>query len=216
MESAFGEHMIKCVILDDDNNDQCIIGTNFLAHPDIHAILNFKDNYTQIQDMKLPLKQWVTSTVFPTTTITIPDVIVQPLPTNSIATELPIETTVVNITNSQCPLVFVNNMPNSIKLHPNQLLAVAKHVLGFTETSIDCQVATTAADRNLTDHEPTALDKSLPCHTDQQKLDFALFRFEQDDCKNILYRRAKVKSPRQATPKPRCFQPSQRQTNLHQ
>uniref|UniRef100_A0A915KLN3 Peptidase A2 domain-containing protein n=1 Tax=Romanomermis culicivorax TaxID=13658 RepID=A0A915KLN3_ROMCU len=28
MESAFGEHiMIKCVILDEDNKDQCIIGT---------------------------------------------------------------------------------------------------------------------------------------------------------------------------------------------
>uniref|UniRef100_A0A915IAU4 Peptidase A2 domain-containing protein n=1 Tax=Romanomermis culicivorax TaxID=13658 RepID=A0A915IAU4_ROMCU len=56
MESAFGQHMIKCVILNEDSNDQCIIGTNFLAHPDIHAILNFKDNYIKIQDLKLPLK----------------------------------------------------------------------------------------------------------------------------------------------------------------
>uniref|UniRef100_A0A915KZ43 Peptidase A2 domain-containing protein n=1 Tax=Romanomermis culicivorax TaxID=13658 RepID=A0A915KZ43_ROMCU len=56
MESALGEHMIKCVILDNDRNDQCIIGTDFLAHPDIHAILNFKENYIQIQDVKLPLK----------------------------------------------------------------------------------------------------------------------------------------------------------------
>uniref|UniRef100_A0A915JK10 Uncharacterized protein n=1 Tax=Romanomermis culicivorax TaxID=13658 RepID=A0A915JK10_ROMCU len=48
--------MIKCVILDDDRKDQCIIGTNFLAHPDIHAILNFKENYIEIQDVKLPLK----------------------------------------------------------------------------------------------------------------------------------------------------------------
>uniref|UniRef100_A0A915HGM0 Uncharacterized protein n=1 Tax=Romanomermis culicivorax TaxID=13658 RepID=A0A915HGM0_ROMCU len=32
------------------------MGTNFLAHPDIHAILNFKDNYIEIQDMKLLLK----------------------------------------------------------------------------------------------------------------------------------------------------------------
>uniref|UniRef100_A0A915JPE8 Uncharacterized protein n=1 Tax=Romanomermis culicivorax TaxID=13658 RepID=A0A915JPE8_ROMCU len=56
MESAFGELMIKCVILDDDGNDQCIIGTNFLAHPDIHTILNFKENYIEIQDIKLPLK----------------------------------------------------------------------------------------------------------------------------------------------------------------
>uniref|UniRef100_A0A915KNS9 Peptidase A2 domain-containing protein n=1 Tax=Romanomermis culicivorax TaxID=13658 RepID=A0A915KNS9_ROMCU len=43
MESAFGEHMIKCVILDDDGNDQCIMGTDFFAYTDIHAILNFKD-----------------------------------------------------------------------------------------------------------------------------------------------------------------------------
>uniref|UniRef100_A0A915KR85 Uncharacterized protein n=1 Tax=Romanomermis culicivorax TaxID=13658 RepID=A0A915KR85_ROMCU len=56
MESTFGEHMIKCVILDNDGNDQCIIGTDFLAHPDIHAKLNFRENYIEIQDMKLPLK----------------------------------------------------------------------------------------------------------------------------------------------------------------
>uniref|UniRef100_A0A915HSL0 Peptidase A2 domain-containing protein n=1 Tax=Romanomermis culicivorax TaxID=13658 RepID=A0A915HSL0_ROMCU len=56
MESAFGEHMIKCVILDDNNNDQCIISTDFLTHPDIHPILNFKDNYIEIQDVKLLLK----------------------------------------------------------------------------------------------------------------------------------------------------------------
>uniref|UniRef100_A0A915HU12 Aspartic peptidase DDI1-type domain-containing protein n=1 Tax=Romanomermis culicivorax TaxID=13658 RepID=A0A915HU12_ROMCU len=56
MESLFSEHMIKCVILDDDGNDQCIIGTNFLAHLDIQAILNFKENYIEIQDVKLLLK----------------------------------------------------------------------------------------------------------------------------------------------------------------
>uniref|UniRef100_A0A915HLC8 Uncharacterized protein n=1 Tax=Romanomermis culicivorax TaxID=13658 RepID=A0A915HLC8_ROMCU len=56
MGSAFGEHMIKCVILDDDGNDQCIIGTNVLTHPDIQAILNFKENYIEIQDVKLPLE----------------------------------------------------------------------------------------------------------------------------------------------------------------
>uniref|UniRef100_A0A915HHG5 Peptidase A2 domain-containing protein n=1 Tax=Romanomermis culicivorax TaxID=13658 RepID=A0A915HHG5_ROMCU len=209
MESAFSEHMIKCVILDDDGNDQCIIGTDFLTHRDIHLISNSKENYIEIQDMKLPLKvitsvrpqmelflnagndnvleeileeerasfyddksgifsqpeeieakepirqaqgsphqppsrqlkvtelaepiflvaqisvsiwphcqQWVNSTVFPTTTATIPDVIVQLLATNSIAAELP-----------------------------------------------NC---------DLTDHEPAALDKSFPCHTNHQKLDFTL------------------------------------------
>uniref|UniRef100_A0A915I8B0 Uncharacterized protein n=1 Tax=Romanomermis culicivorax TaxID=13658 RepID=A0A915I8B0_ROMCU len=85
MESAFGEHMIKCVILNDNGNNQCIMGTDLLAHPDIHAILNFKDNYIEIQD-----------------------------------------------------------------------------------------IATAAADHNLTDHEPATLDKSFPGHTAQQKLEFAL------------------------------------------
>uniref|UniRef100_A0A915HMP2 Reverse transcriptase RNase H-like domain-containing protein n=1 Tax=Romanomermis culicivorax TaxID=13658 RepID=A0A915HMP2_ROMCU len=80
----------------------------------------------------------------------------------------------VNVTNSKCPLLFVNNRLNSIKLCPNQLIAVANHALGYTETSIDCQVATTTTDQDLTDHELAALDKSFPCHTDQQKLDFAL------------------------------------------
>uniref|UniRef100_A0A915IEC0 Uncharacterized protein n=1 Tax=Romanomermis culicivorax TaxID=13658 RepID=A0A915IEC0_ROMCU len=31
-----------------------------------------------------------------------------------------------------------------------------------------------AADRDLTDHKQAALDKSLLCHTDQQKLDFTM------------------------------------------
>uniref|UniRef100_A0A915I4Y9 Uncharacterized protein n=1 Tax=Romanomermis culicivorax TaxID=13658 RepID=A0A915I4Y9_ROMCU len=92
----------------------------------------------------------------------IADVIVQPLPTDSMAAELPIETTVVNVTNSQCPLLFVNDTQKSIKLRPNQLLAVAKQGLGFTETHHKCQVATATAGRDLTDHEPAALDKSLP------------------------------------------------------
>uniref|UniRef100_A0A915HSQ7 Uncharacterized protein n=1 Tax=Romanomermis culicivorax TaxID=13658 RepID=A0A915HSQ7_ROMCU len=55
--------MIKCVILEDENNEQCIIGMDFLAHPDIHVILNFKDNYIEIQDDKLPLKDYCTKLV---------------------------------------------------------------------------------------------------------------------------------------------------------
>uniref|UniRef100_A0A915L5G8 Peptidase A2 domain-containing protein n=1 Tax=Romanomermis culicivorax TaxID=13658 RepID=A0A915L5G8_ROMCU len=51
---------------------------------------------------------------------------------------------------------------------------VAKQALGQVESPIDCQVATPAADGDLRDHEPAALDKSRHCHTDQQKLDFAL------------------------------------------
>uniref|UniRef100_A0A915HI17 Reverse transcriptase/retrotransposon-derived protein RNase H-like domain-containing protein n=1 Tax=Romanomermis culicivorax TaxID=13658 RepID=A0A915HI17_ROMCU len=107
-------------------------------------------------------------------TATITDVIVQSLPTNNVTAEFPIETAIVNVRNGKCPLLFVNNTLNSIKLHPNQLIAVAKHALRHTETSINCQVPTAAADHDLTDHKPAALDKLLPCHTDQQKLDFAL------------------------------------------
>uniref|UniRef100_A0A915IU62 Uncharacterized protein n=1 Tax=Romanomermis culicivorax TaxID=13658 RepID=A0A915IU62_ROMCU len=100
--------------------------------------------------------------------------IIQSLPTKSVPAELSIETTIVNITNGKCLLLFVNNTPNSIKLRPNQLIPVAEHALGLTETFIDCQVATTAADHDLTDHELAALDISLPCHTNQQNLHFAL------------------------------------------
>uniref|UniRef100_A0A915JU61 Uncharacterized protein n=1 Tax=Romanomermis culicivorax TaxID=13658 RepID=A0A915JU61_ROMCU len=112
--------MIKCVILDDDGNHQCIIGTNFLAHPDIHTILNFKENYIEIQDVKLPLK-------------------------------------VITLVRPQMEL-FLN--------------AVKDNVL--EEIPEEEPVATAATDRDLTDHEPAALDKLLPCHTHQQKLDFAL------------------------------------------
>uniref|UniRef100_A0A915KQW9 Uncharacterized protein n=1 Tax=Romanomermis culicivorax TaxID=13658 RepID=A0A915KQW9_ROMCU len=100
--------------------------------------------------------------------------IVQLLSTNSVATELPIETAIINIINGHCPLLFINKTPNSIKLCPNQLIAMVKHTLGQAESPIDCQVATAAADGDLTDHKPAALNKSLPCHTDQRKRDFAL------------------------------------------
>uniref|UniRef100_A0A915K588 Uncharacterized protein n=1 Tax=Romanomermis culicivorax TaxID=13658 RepID=A0A915K588_ROMCU len=43
----------------------------------------------------------------------------------------------------------------------------------------DFQVATTVSDRDLTDHEPAALDKLLLCHTNKQKLDFALNKMTQ-------------------------------------
>uniref|UniRef100_A0A915KMS4 Uncharacterized protein n=1 Tax=Romanomermis culicivorax TaxID=13658 RepID=A0A915KMS4_ROMCU len=46
--------MIKYIILDNDSKNQCIITTDFLAHPNIHIILNFKENYIKIQDIKLP------------------------------------------------------------------------------------------------------------------------------------------------------------------
>uniref|UniRef100_A0A915HF83 Uncharacterized protein n=1 Tax=Romanomermis culicivorax TaxID=13658 RepID=A0A915HF83_ROMCU len=47
-------------------------------------------------------------------------------------------------------------------------------MLGRAESPVDCQVATAAADHDLTDQELAAFDKSLPCHTNQQKLDLAL------------------------------------------
>uniref|UniRef100_A0A915KUH0 Uncharacterized protein n=1 Tax=Romanomermis culicivorax TaxID=13658 RepID=A0A915KUH0_ROMCU len=108
--------------------------------------------------------------------VTILDVIVQPLTTNSITAEFPIETRIVNITNGKCPLLFVNNRSNSIKLGPNQLIAVVKHLLEYAENFANCQVATTATDCDLTNHQPAALDKSLSCHTHLQKLDFALIQ----------------------------------------
>uniref|UniRef100_A0A915KVP8 Uncharacterized protein n=1 Tax=Romanomermis culicivorax TaxID=13658 RepID=A0A915KVP8_ROMCU len=49
-------------------------------------------------------QQWVTDTVFPLTSTTIPDLIVQPLPNNQVATEFPIETAIVYIANGMCPL----------------------------------------------------------------------------------------------------------------
>uniref|UniRef100_A0A915KZ21 Uncharacterized protein n=1 Tax=Romanomermis culicivorax TaxID=13658 RepID=A0A915KZ21_ROMCU len=137
--------MIKCFILDNNSNDQCIIGTGFLVHPDIHAIINFKDNYIKIQDLKSLLKviavirllkksflsakcnnilegireeerQWVTRMVFPSTSALIPDLIIQPLTNNQVATEFQVETAIDNITNGTCLLLFIDNMPNSIKL----------------------------------------------------------------------------------------------------
>uniref|UniRef100_A0A915KR15 Uncharacterized protein n=1 Tax=Romanomermis culicivorax TaxID=13658 RepID=A0A915KR15_ROMCU len=36
------------------------------------------------------------------------------------------------------------------------------------------RIATAAPDRDLTDHETAALDKSFPGHTVQQKLEYAL------------------------------------------
>uniref|UniRef100_A0A915JTI5 Uncharacterized protein n=1 Tax=Romanomermis culicivorax TaxID=13658 RepID=A0A915JTI5_ROMCU len=41
----------------------------------------------------------------------------------------------------------------------------------YSETYADCQIATAAADRDLTDHEPAAFNKSFPGHTAQQKLE---------------------------------------------
>uniref|UniRef100_A0A915JXW5 Uncharacterized protein n=1 Tax=Romanomermis culicivorax TaxID=13658 RepID=A0A915JXW5_ROMCU len=76
-----------------------------------------------------------------------------------------------------CPVLFVKNTPNSIKLRPNQLVAVPKHTLEFVAVSSstnDISIAVAASDPGLTNHEPGTLDKSLPCHTDKQKLDFTL------------------------------------------
>uniref|UniRef100_A0A915JAN9 Uncharacterized protein n=1 Tax=Romanomermis culicivorax TaxID=13658 RepID=A0A915JAN9_ROMCU len=44
-------------------------------------------------------QQWMTSTVFTTTTATIPQLIVQLLATNNVAQQFPIETAIVNVTN---------------------------------------------------------------------------------------------------------------------
>uniref|UniRef100_A0A915JRF4 Uncharacterized protein n=1 Tax=Romanomermis culicivorax TaxID=13658 RepID=A0A915JRF4_ROMCU len=52
MGSPFGEHLVKCVVLDDDDQDQFIISTDFHTHPEINAILNFKGKFLEIQDVK--------------------------------------------------------------------------------------------------------------------------------------------------------------------
>uniref|UniRef100_A0A915JG18 Uncharacterized protein n=1 Tax=Romanomermis culicivorax TaxID=13658 RepID=A0A915JG18_ROMCU len=44
------------VFLNDDVKDQFIIGTNFLAHPKVNAILNFREKFLKIQNVKMPLK----------------------------------------------------------------------------------------------------------------------------------------------------------------
>uniref|UniRef100_A0A915JYI1 Uncharacterized protein n=1 Tax=Romanomermis culicivorax TaxID=13658 RepID=A0A915JYI1_ROMCU len=71
--------------------------------------------------------------------------------------EFPIETAIVNVTNVTCPLLVVNNTPNSIKLHTLETIC----------THNNLHIAATAPHCALTDHEPPALDKSLPCHTDK-------------------------------------------------
>uniref|UniRef100_A0A915J210 Vitellogenin n=1 Tax=Romanomermis culicivorax TaxID=13658 RepID=A0A915J210_ROMCU len=74
-------------------------------------------------------EQWVTGTVFPPMSALIPNLIVQSLTNNQVSTEFPVETGIINITNGTCPLLFIDNMPNSIKLCPNRLVTVAEHML---------------------------------------------------------------------------------------
>uniref|UniRef100_A0A915IZF3 Uncharacterized protein n=1 Tax=Romanomermis culicivorax TaxID=13658 RepID=A0A915IZF3_ROMCU len=122
---------------------------------------------------------WVTGTPFPSTSILIPNLIIQPMTNNQVAREFPVETAIVNITNGSCPLLFFNNKPNNIKLQPNQLISITKHMLESVSVSNDLSIAATASIHNLTDHEPAALDKSSLHHTDKQKLDFALNKMTQ-------------------------------------
>uniref|UniRef100_A0A915J876 Uncharacterized protein n=1 Tax=Romanomermis culicivorax TaxID=13658 RepID=A0A915J876_ROMCU len=89
-------------------------------------------------------REWVTGTIFPSTSISISDQIIQPLPNNQVTTEFPIKTAIVNITNGRYPLLFVNNTMNRIKLRPNQLLAMAKYKLEPVTHLDDFQVATAA------------------------------------------------------------------------
>uniref|UniRef100_A0A915IA85 Uncharacterized protein n=1 Tax=Romanomermis culicivorax TaxID=13658 RepID=A0A915IA85_ROMCU len=131
------------------------------------------------------------------------DLIVQRLPNNQVATKFLIETAIVNITNNTCPLLFINNMSNSIKPRQNQLLAVAKHTLESVAIPNDFQVAAATSDHDLTDHEPAPLNKSFPPDIDMQKLNFALNKMIQ----KTTFRLPKRPRPRYATAKPRCLQP---------
>uniref|UniRef100_A0A915ICK5 Uncharacterized protein n=1 Tax=Romanomermis culicivorax TaxID=13658 RepID=A0A915ICK5_ROMCU len=56
MESEFNNYPIKCVVLEDDTQDPFIISTDFLAHPEINAMLNFKDEIIEIENKCLPLR----------------------------------------------------------------------------------------------------------------------------------------------------------------
>uniref|UniRef100_A0A915I425 Uncharacterized protein n=1 Tax=Romanomermis culicivorax TaxID=13658 RepID=A0A915I425_ROMCU len=194
MGSQFGEHLVKCVVLNDDAQDQFIIRTDFLAHPEINAILNFTEKFLEIQNIKMPLKVVASIKAQPflltpcnnileeisgrtTTDVSIPDLIVQPTKEADSNNEFPVETSIINITNVNCPLFFVNNTPNCIKLRPNQIIAVAKHTLESVAAPIqdsDIRVSVATSDHDLTDHELAALDKSLPLHMDKQKLELAL------------------------------------------
>uniref|UniRef100_A0A915IIJ7 Uncharacterized protein n=1 Tax=Romanomermis culicivorax TaxID=13658 RepID=A0A915IIJ7_ROMCU len=101
--------------------------------------------------------QWVTGTVFPSTSALIPNLIVQPLTNNQVATKFPVETAIVNITNGTYPLLFINNRPNSIKLQPTQLVAVAKHTLrsvAVSTSSNNISMAIAPLDLDLTDNKP--------------------------------------------------------------
>uniref|UniRef100_A0A915K284 Uncharacterized protein n=1 Tax=Romanomermis culicivorax TaxID=13658 RepID=A0A915K284_ROMCU len=55
MESEFGNCPVKCVVLDDDTQDQFIIDMDFLTHPEINAVLNFKDAFMEMGNKCLPL-----------------------------------------------------------------------------------------------------------------------------------------------------------------
>uniref|UniRef100_A0A915I4E3 Peptidase A2 domain-containing protein n=1 Tax=Romanomermis culicivorax TaxID=13658 RepID=A0A915I4E3_ROMCU len=56
MESEFGNYPLKCVVLNDDTQNQLTMGTDFLTHPEINAVLNFKHEYIQIGNKRLPLR----------------------------------------------------------------------------------------------------------------------------------------------------------------
>uniref|UniRef100_A0A915K101 Uncharacterized protein n=1 Tax=Romanomermis culicivorax TaxID=13658 RepID=A0A915K101_ROMCU len=56
IRSSFREHLVKCVILDDDAQGQFIISIDSPAHPEINTILSFKEKFLEIQNVKMLLK----------------------------------------------------------------------------------------------------------------------------------------------------------------
>uniref|UniRef100_A0A915JK12 Uncharacterized protein n=1 Tax=Romanomermis culicivorax TaxID=13658 RepID=A0A915JK12_ROMCU len=121
-------------------------------------------------------QQWIISQVFLATDASIPDLIVQPAKEADSNNEFPVEMSIINITNESCPLLFVNNTSNCIKLRPNQIITMAKHVLESVGAPIqdsNIPVSVAASDHDLTDHQPARLDKSRTLHADKQKLEFA-------------------------------------------
>uniref|UniRef100_A0A915HPE8 Uncharacterized protein n=1 Tax=Romanomermis culicivorax TaxID=13658 RepID=A0A915HPE8_ROMCU len=100
--------------------------------------------------------QQVTSNILPLTNALIQDFIAQPLDQNQAPTEFSIAMAIINVTNGKCPLWFINNMPNSIKLGPNPLVAITKHTLesvAVQKPDSHNHVSVATSDHDFTNHK---------------------------------------------------------------
>uniref|UniRef100_A0A915JIV0 Uncharacterized protein n=1 Tax=Romanomermis culicivorax TaxID=13658 RepID=A0A915JIV0_ROMCU len=58
--------------------------------------------------IQLNCQQWIIGQGFPATDASIPDLIVQPTKEADSNNELPVKTSIINITDRSCPLLFIN------------------------------------------------------------------------------------------------------------